>query len=108
MDNLCHTLVGAAMAEAGLKHRTRWGSVALMVAANLPDLDVLVFATATPPVSFRRGWTHGVLAQAILPWILTGAVMLVARLRARPGEHVAGAPFRPLWMVGLGYLGVYS
>jgi inner membrane protein len=108
MDNLCHTLVGAAMAEAGLKHRTRWGSVALMVAANLPDLDVLVFATDIPPVSFRRGWTHGVLAQAVLPWALAGAFLLVARLRGRLGEHVAGPPLRPWWLIALGYLGVYS
>ena len=39
-----------------------------MIAANLPDLDVLVFATSTPAVSFRRGWTHGLLAQALLPF----------------------------------------
>ncbi len=45
MDNLCHTLVGAAIGEAGLKIRTRFGNPALMIAANLPDLDVLVFAT---------------------------------------------------------------
>jgi hypothetical protein len=36
MDNLCHTLTGAALAEAGLKHRTRFASAALMIAANLP------------------------------------------------------------------------
>jgi inner membrane protein len=108
MDNLCHTLVGAALAEAGLKRRTRWGSVALMVAANLPDLDVLVFATDTPPVSFRRGWTHGVLAQAVLPWVLTGVLVLVARLRARPGEHAEVPPLRPWWLIVLGYLGIYT
>jgi inner membrane protein len=108
MDNLCHTLVGAAMAEAGLKRRTQWGSVALMIAANIPDLDVLVFATDTPPVSFRRGWTHGVLAQVLLPWALAGVFMLVAYLRSRPGGKAAGPPFRPLWLVTLGYLGVYS
>jgi inner membrane protein len=108
MDNLCHTLVGAAMAEAGLKRHTKWGSVALMVAANLPDLDVLVFATDTPPVAFRRGWTHGVLAQVLLPWALAGAFVLLAWLRARPEERAAGPALRPLWLVGLGYLGVYS
>jgi len=101
MDNLCHTLVGAAMAEAGLKRRSQWGSIALMVAANLPDLDVLVFATDTPPVSFRRGWTHGVLAQALLPWAMAG-IFILARRRKRHGEHACGPPFRPLWLVVLG------
>src|SRR5688572_20546197 len=39
MDNVCHTLVGAALGEAGLKQRTRYGNVTLMIAANLPDID---------------------------------------------------------------------
>jgi inner membrane protein len=108
MDNLCHTLVGAAMAEAGLKRRTQWGSVALMVAANLPDLDVLVFATDTPPVSFRRGWTHGVLAQVLLPWALACVFLLLARRRSGSSGHASGPPLRPLWLVALGYVGVYS
>ena len=38
-----------------------------MIGANLPDVDVLVFTTAIPAVSFRRGWTHGVVGQALLP-----------------------------------------
>jgi inner membrane protein len=108
MDNVCHTLVGAAMAEAGLKRRTRWGSVALMVAANLPDLDVLVFATDTPPVSFRRGWTHGVLAQTLLPLVMAGVFVLLARLRRHGPADGREPPLRPAWLVVLGYLGVYS
>ena len=55
MDNVCHTLVGAAFGEAGLKRRTRFGGATLMIAANLPDLDVLVFTTDVPSVAFRRG-----------------------------------------------------
>ena len=54
MDNLCHTLIGAALGEAGLKRTTRFGNATLMIASNLPDVDVLVFATATPSVAFRK------------------------------------------------------
>ena len=54
MDNVCHTLVGAALGRAGLAQRTRFGAAALMISANIPDLDVLVFATNTIAVSFRR------------------------------------------------------
>ena len=114
MDNVCHTLVGAALAETGLKHRTRYGAVALMIAANIPDVDVLVFATDTPSMSFRRGWTHGLLAQALMPLALAGAFVLWDRWRAgsrsRPkpeagaGSH--GVAFG--WLAALGYLGVYS
>src|SRR6185295_11108606 len=53
VDNLCHTLVGAALGEAGLKRRTAFGDATLMIASNLPDMDVLVFATGTPSVAFR-------------------------------------------------------
>ncbi|MBI4887004.1 MAG: metal-dependent hydrolase [Acidobacteria bacterium] len=104
MDNLCHTLVGAALGEAGLKHRTRFGGVTLMLAANLPDIDVLVFATSTPSVAFRRGWTHGVLAQAVLPLALAAAMMAVARLRPARG----GTPVRVRGLLLLSYLGVLS
>ncbi len=110
MDNVCHTLLGAALGETGLKHRTRWGATALMVSANLPDLDVLVFATSIPSVSFRRGWTHGVLAQALLPVVLAGVLTGVDRWRRR--RESAGSRnrdrCRPGWLLLLGYIGVYS
>src|SRR5918999_6196251 len=83
MDNLCHTLVGAGLGEAGLKHRVPHGNLVLMIAANLPDLDVLAFFTGTPAVALRRGWTHGVLAQVLLPLLMTGAMLAVERLRNR-------------------------
>lgn len=105
MDNLCHTLVGAAIGEAGLKARTRFGNPILMIAANLPDIDVLAFATSTPAVALRRGWTHGVVAQALLPIVLTGLVLLVDRLRPpRPGSVRARAA--PVLL--LSYVGVLS
>ena len=36
MDNLCHTLAGAALGEAGLKRQTTLGMATLMIASNLP------------------------------------------------------------------------
>jgi inner membrane protein len=105
MDNVCHTLVGAALGEAGLKQRTRFGNAALMIAANLPDLDVLVFATSVPSVAFRRGWTHGTIAQILLPVVLTAAFYVVDRIRpARDGEKRLAV--RSLLL--LSYLGVLS
>jgi inner membrane protein len=83
MDNLCHTLAGAALGEAGLKRRTAMGTATLMIASNLPDIDVAVFATDTLAMSFRRGWTHGVLALAILPALLAGVMLLYDRWRRR-------------------------
>ena len=104
MDNVCHTLVGAACGGAGLARRTRFANATLMVAANLPDVDVLVFATSTPSVAFRRGWTHGLLAQALLPIALTAAMLLFARVRPT-GE---GQRARPGWLLLCAYVGVFS
>jgi inner membrane protein len=106
MDNVCHTLVGAAFGEAGLKRGTRFGAAALMISANIPDLDVLVFATSTPPVSFRRGWTHGIGAQIALPILLTAVFWLLDRQRPRRGD--GSPPVHAGWLLLLSYVGVYS
>ncbi|HEY6361959.1 MAG TPA: metal-dependent hydrolase [Vicinamibacterales bacterium] len=104
MDNLCHTLVGAAIGYAGLRRTTRLANATLMIAANLPDLDVLVLATDTPSVAFRRGWTHGVLAQLVLPLALTAVMVLIGRRPAKAGEP----PLSAGWLLLLSYVGIYS
>jgi inner membrane protein len=105
MDNLCHTLVGAAIGRAGLGRTTRLANATLMIAANLPDLDVLVLATDTPSVAFRRGWTHGVLAQLLLPIVLTAVMVLIGRRRR---DAPGGPPLDARWLLALSYIGVYS
>ena len=105
MDNVCHTLVGAAFGEAGLRQRTRFGRSALMIAANLPDLDVLVFATDIPSVAFRRGWTHGTLAQALLPVLLATGVYVIGRMKA---GRAGSTPVSFRWLLLLSYVGVLS
>ena len=64
----------------------------LVIANNLPDVDVAVFATHTLPMSFRRGWTHGVPAQLMLPIALTAIVIVCDRLfrRQAPDRVNAG------------------
>jgi inner membrane protein len=106
VDNLCHTLVGAAFGEAGLKTRTRYGNATLMVASNLPDVDVLVFFSDTSLLAFRRGWTHGIAAQLLLPLALTGVVWAAGRVSSRGGVHDEGKPLRAGWLLLLSYVGV--
>ena len=73
-------MVGAALAGSGLARRTALGATALVVGANLPDIDALAyFAGPAADLEWRRGWTHGVLALALLPFILTVALLLVHR-----------------------------
>jgi inner membrane protein len=75
VDNLCHTLAGAALGHAGLAKRSALGMSTLLIASNLPDIDVGVFATGALPMAVRRGWTHGILAQALLPPMLAAAML---------------------------------
>ena len=92
-----------AMSRAGLNKRTALATSTLVIANNLPDIDVAVFATDTLAMSFRRGWTHGVLAQATLPIALTGAMLLSDRYRRKksPDDRV-----RPGQILLLSYIGV--
>jgi inner membrane protein len=110
MDNVCHTLVGAAVARAGLDRKTAMALPTAIIAANLPDLDVLVFLTDIPPVAFRRGITHGLPAQVLLPIACAGAMWALGRQRTRVNR--AGGPPRALphfgWLLGLSYIGVLT
>lgn len=100
MDNLCHTLTGAALAQAGLKRRTALGAATLIIAANLPDVDILsYFRGETFALSFRRGWTHGVLALVAWPWILAGVMLAFDRVITRRGARFA--PLLLLSTVGI-------
>ncbi len=104
MDPLCHTLTGLAMGHAGLKRRTPLALTTLALAANAPDIDIAVLATGTLQMSFRRGWTHGPLAMALLPLALTGLVMAYDRFvrqRRRPAPGPV-APMQVLWLAALG------
>ena len=105
MDNLCHSLVGAALGQAGLARRTTLGMSTLVIANNLPDLDVAVFATNALAVSFRRGWTHGVLAQVTLPILLTAAMLTYDRLVVRTRVN-APPPASARELLLLSYVGV--
>ncbi|MEM6827528.1 MAG: metal-dependent hydrolase, partial [Pseudomonadota bacterium] len=69
MDNLTHGLTGALMGQMGLKKKTGLGLAALVLGANLPDIDVvgLLWLDGTEALGFRRGITHGPIGVALLP-----------------------------------------
>lgn len=104
MDPVCHTLVGGALAATGLRDRTRFGTATLLIAANLPDVDVIAhFAGDTASYEFRRGITHGLPALVVLPLLLALAMAGLARLWRGRGPP---ADFR--WLLALSFIGVAS
>lgn len=106
MDPVCHTLVGGALAATGLRDRTRFGTATLLIAANLPDIDVVAhFAGGTAGYEFRRGITHGLPALVVLPLLLALAIAGLARLWRRRGS---GPPAGLRWLLALSFIGVAS
>jgi inner membrane protein len=110
MDNLCHSLAGMALSRAGLNRRTALATSTLVIANNLPDIDVAVFATDTLAMSFRRGWTHGVLAQATLPIALTAVMVAYDRFVRQQAPRVEGGvpPVNAGQLLLLSYIGVLA
>lgn len=104
MDNVCHTLVGVAVAQAGFKSRTALAVTTSAIAANLPDLDVLVFATDIPSVAFRRGITHGVPAQILLPLAFAAVMWGIGRR----GEPRGGPKAHFGWLLAIAYVGIFT
>ena len=107
MDPVTHTLTGALIGQAGLKRRTGLAMPALIVGANLPDIDVACFLwlDGVEHLAFRRGITHGPIAWVLLPLLLAGALWWFDRWQARRGKRPEGRlPVHFGWLYGLSFL----
>jgi inner membrane protein len=81
----------------------------LLVGANLPDVDAYAYAFSDSPtaLAFRRGWTHGILAMAVLPAVLASAMTAFDRtVRRRRRRERPPARFGALFL--LAFLSVLS
>ncbi|WP_120717785.1 metal-dependent hydrolase [Tsuneonella amylolytica] len=92
MDNLTHSLVGALIGQAGLKRKTGLAMPALIIGANVPDIDVGCFAwlEGVEHLAFRRGITHGPIAWVLLPLLVAGGLWWFDRWQARRGKRPEG------------------
>jgi inner membrane protein len=108
MDNLTHSLVGALIGQAGLKRKTGLAMPALIIGANLPDVDAACFfwLEGTEHLGFRRGITHGPPALVLLPLILAGLLYGFDRWQARRGTRPEGRlPVSFKWLFLLSFIG---
>ena len=107
MDNLTHSLVGALIGQAGLKRKTGLAMPALVIGANLPDVDAACFLwlDGLEHLAFRRGITHGPIAWVLLPLILAGGLWWWDRWQARRGTRPEKRlPVHFGWLYGLAFL----
>jgi len=85
-----------------------------VIGANLPDVDVLAYLWGPgADLAFRRGWTHGVLALALWPFVLAGSMMLLHRVlrspaSVRPGQLLLLAGISVLSHPALDTLNTYG
>jgi inner membrane protein len=110
LDNLTHSLVGWALAETGLKRRTRKGLAATVLAANLPDIDVFFGWAPWPPLAMHRGFTHGLIGGVlVLPPVLAILLWLLDRWQARRGRLADDSPpMRFGWLLALCWIGALT
>jgi len=104
VDNITHSLLALTLANAGLRRAGRGSTAALIVASNIPDIEVLTALTGgrVSYLAAHRGPTHGPLGLA-LAVATAGIVWLVQRATGRGGRS---ATFPAL--VGIATIGVLS
>jgi inner membrane protein len=111
VDNLNHSLIGAAIGQTGLKKLSGLGMATLIVAANVPDIDAACFLwlEGAEHLAFRRGITHGPPAMLILPALLTAAMVGFDRWQTRRGTRPdARLQVRPWQLFLLALIGTIS
>lgn len=59
-------------------------------------------------LAFRRGWTHGILALALWPFVLTGAMVLLDRATSRVRRSSLPSGLAPGQLLLLSYIAILS
>lgn len=106
MDNVTHTLFGLLLARAGLERITPKATTALLIGANLPDLDLLAwFGGHISYLKYHRGFSHS-LAGLLCSGVLLAAVL--KRTHHARSRAPAPADFLKLLLVSLVGLGSHT
>ncbi len=105
MDNVTHTLFGLCLARAGGQRLGPWATPTLVVASNLPDLDVVVTLWAGQPgyLCHHRGITHALVGIAAQALALGFAMAWLGRRSGRAGPRPR--PWALVAAAALGLLG---
>lgn len=97
MDNLTHTLTGIAISQAGFNRKTRYATLAIVIGANLPDIDLVSRIWGNVDyLQYHRGITHSILGVTVLGVLLAAVVYFLGR---RTGPPKAGPPLNGRWLL---------
>ncbi len=99
MENITHTFVGAALGKTGLARRVPLAGSALVIAANVADIDVFGWIIGKNYLDFHRGITHAIVGAIALSTAVASIFHVVNLVRSR------NTPTRPsflrMWLVCL-------
>jgi inner membrane protein len=84
MEPITHLMTGVCLARAGFNRKAAYATIAMTLAAEVPDLDVL-WSIKGPIAAFQhhRGWTHALIGLPLEAAIVVGAIWLIHRWRLR-------------------------
>ena len=103
MDPITHFMTGAVLARTGFNRKAAYATLAMTLAAEAPDLDVL-WSIKGPIAAFQhhRGWTHTLLGLPLEAAIVVGAVWLFHRWRKnKPAKPKAPIRWPLLYLFAL-------
>lgn len=88
---------------------TGLGTAALVIGANLPDVDALVMLTSGDMLVARRGWTHGPIGLVVLPLLLTAVLVAIDNLQLKRNTRpLDRAEVRPRQLLLLAFVGALT
>ncbi len=84
MEPVTHFLTGACLARAGFNRKAAYATLAMTLAAEMPDLDTL-WSFGGPIAGFEhhRGITHTLIGLPFEGLALVGAIWVLHRVRVR-------------------------
>jgi Predicted membrane-bound metal-dependent hydrolases len=106
VDNLTHSLFGLTVARAGLGRRLPHATATLVVASNIPDIDIVAgFRDGVDYLAVHRGPTHGPLGIVGLGLLTAVLISVWGRVGSRevrlPGDDRDPRHFMSLWMLAM-------